>query len=290
MSASTFPRTQLTLLRVGYCRHPECVAVRGGAWRVTQFPALVGLIRHPGAGVLLFDTGYAEHFERATARLPERLYRWTTPVTLPAAECLQVQLARQGIALHEVRAVFASHLHADHIAGLRDLPGAAIWCSDDAVRHAHALGRLGRLRKATLLSLLPDDFAQRHRAIEALRPTSLPGAWRALGPGYDLIGDGSLWALPLPGHARGHMGLLLRHTDDRQYLLAGDATWGIDAAGAPLAPAWPTRLLADDWGVQRRTLNALAALLRDAGEDCSVLPAHCARTYAGLPAAMRGTP
>lgn len=289
MTAQAFPRTRLTVLRVGHCRHPECLALRGGAWRSAEFPALVGLILHPDAGAILFDTGYSEHFLHATARLPERLYRWTTPVVLPDSECLQPQLARHGIAMHEVRAVFASHLHADHIAGLRDLPHSAIWCSDAALRFAQSGSRVSRLRKATLRELLPDDFAARYRALEALSPCALPGAWAALGDGYDLLGDGSLRAVPLPGHARGHYGLLLRHEDDREHLLAGDATWRVDADGTARAPAWPTRLLSDDWATQHATLSKLQQALDTDGGRC-VLPSHCADSYARLPPTMRGTP
>jgi len=286
----SFPRVALTMLRVGHCAHPECLALRGGGWRVGAFPSLVGLIRHPEAGALLFDTGYSEQFIRATAEFPERLYRWTTPVRLPAEECLDAQLARHGLAVHEIRGVFASHLHADHIAGLRDLPRAQIWCADAALRFARDSGRLMRLRKATLSALLPEDFAARHRAIEALSRTELPHAWRALGDGADVLGDGSLLAVPLPGHARGHYGLLLRHQDDREVLLAGDATWRIDEQRRASASAWPTRLLSDDWRVQHDTLSRLQQVL-DADDDSRcVLPSHCAASYARLPATMRGTP
>jgi glyoxylase-like metal-dependent hydrolase (beta-lactamase superfamily II) len=287
-----FPRTSLTMLRVGHCGHPECLAIRGGAWRSGTFPALVGLIRHADAGAILFDTGYSEHFVHATARFPERLYRWTTPVTLPDDECLAPQLARHGIALHEVRYVFASHLHADHIAGLRDLPRATIWHGDAALHGARAAGRFARLRKATLLDLLPEDFDARRCAIEALPKAALPRAWQALGGGFDLLGDGSLRAVPLPGHARGHHGLLLRHEDDREYLLAGDATWGIAHADARSvrSPAWPVRLIADDWSAQRGTLSKLQCVLDGSDESRCVLPSHCADSYARLPATMRGTP
>lgn len=278
------------MLRVGYCTHPECLALRGGAWKSGVFPALVGLIRHPSAGAILFDTGYAEHFFHATERLPERLYRWATPVVLPASECLHAQLARHGIAMHEVRAVFASHLHADHIAGLRDLPRGAIWCSDAAVRYARDAGRFERLRHATLTALLPEDFGARHVAIESLPRRALPPAWTGFGDGHDLLGDGSLWAVSLPGHARGHYGLLLRNDDDRQYLLAGDATWRCDATRGPLAPAWPVRLLADDWAAQRTTLAALRAVHARDDDALCILPAHCADSYARLPEATRGTP
>lgn len=281
------PRVQLSVLRVGHCRHPECIALAGGAWRMAEFPALVGLIRHPSAGVILFDTGYAEHFFAATAGWPERLYRWVTPVNLPQDECLATQLSREGIALHEVAHVFVSHLHADHIAGLRDLPRARIWCAEAAVRWARQLGRLARLRQATLLDLLPEDFTTRHTAIENTAQATLPAAWRTLGDGHDLLGDGSLWAVPLPGHARGHYGLLLRLRDDRELLLAGDASWGV-REGRLRGAAWPTRLLSDDWALQHATLQRLQSVLdrNDGGQ--MILPAHCAYSFATLPGTLRG--
>lgn len=288
--ARAFPRTALTVLRVGHCTHPECMALRGGAWRSGRFPALVGLIRHPSAGAILFDTGYSPHFFAATARLPERLYRWTTPVVLPDEECLQTQLARFGIAMHEVRFVFASHLHADHVAGLRDLPRATIWHGDAALRFARDSGRIARLRRAVLDALLPEDFERRGRAIETSTRCTLPHAWRELGDGHDLLGDGSLYAVPLPGHARGQYGLLLRHEDDRELLLAGDATWRICADRRAQAPAWPVRLLADDWRTLHATLGRLQRVLDTTDDRRCLLPSHCADSYARLPDALRGTP
>lgn len=290
MSDAAFPRTSLTVLRVGHCTHPECLALRGGGLHNATFPSLVGLIRHPAAGALLFDTGYAEHFLRATDRLPERLYRWATPVSLPPEECLLPQLARHGLAAHEIRGVFASHLHADHIAGLRDLPRARLWCSDAALRFARERGRLARLRKATLVDLLPEDIGTRLSTIESLPRLAPPPGWTMFGDGFDLLGDGSLRAVPLPGHARGHHGLLLRHEDDREVLLAGDATWRIDAGRTVRGPSLAARALSDDWAMQHATLAKLQAVV-DAGDDGRiVLPSHCAESHARLPAEMRGTP
>lgn len=290
-SASAFPRVRLDVLRVGHCRHPECVAVRGGAWRIAEFPNLVGLIRHPVAGAILFDTGYAEHFLRATDHFPERFYRWATPVSLPPEECLQAQLARRGIAMHEVRAVFASHLHGDHIAGLRDLPNAAVWCGDAAVRLVRDGGRVRLLRRAYLPKLLPEDFERRQRRIEDTPRRALPARWSALGAGHDLIGDGSLWAVPLPGHARGHYGLLLRHDDDREWLLAGDAVWRHIEIREHRPPALPTRLLLDDAAAHIDTRARLHRVFADAqrtGDDgIALLPSHCSQSYRELPASMR---
>ena len=49
----------LNMLRVGGCRHLECMAARGGRLSLVNFPALCGLIRHPSLGWILYDTGYA---------------------------------------------------------------------------------------------------------------------------------------------------------------------------------------------------------------------------------------
>ena len=117
-------RVQVHLLRVGHCRHCERMTYRAGRWRIIQFPSICALLLHPQQGVALFDTGYAERFFSATQAFPERLYRWITPMTLPPEETLTAQLARLGLRPADIRVCFISHLHADHIAGLRDLPQA----------------------------------------------------------------------------------------------------------------------------------------------------------------------
>ncbi len=35
-------RIEWRMLEVGHCVHPECSAVRGGRWRLCEFPSLVG--------------------------------------------------------------------------------------------------------------------------------------------------------------------------------------------------------------------------------------------------------
>ena len=72
---------EVRLLKVGSCRHLECLAVRGGRVTPIVFPSLAALIMHPDAGPILFDTGYAEHFHEATQTFPggsidgQRLFR-----------------------------------------------------------------------------------------------------------------------------------------------------------------------------------------------------------------------
>lgn len=199
-------RVSVELLRIGHCRHCERMVRADGHWHAVEFPALSVLIRHPQRGALLYDTGYAEHFFRATDPLPERLYRWATPVTLPAQERLQAQLARRDLALDDIGWCLISHFHADHVGGLRDLPTARFICLHADYAQLRAASRLGGLRRALLPQLLPDDFAQRVQFAEQAPQRALGGAWKGLGVGYDLFTDGSVMAVALPGHVPGRWG------------------------------------------------------------------------------------
>ena len=62
-------------LRVGQCRHLECIAARGGRLAMIDFPSFCGLIRHPSEGWMLFDTGYSERFFDSTRKFPQKLYQ-----------------------------------------------------------------------------------------------------------------------------------------------------------------------------------------------------------------------
>jgi glyoxylase-like metal-dependent hydrolase (beta-lactamase superfamily II) len=272
---------EVRLLEVGHCRHPEWITIRGGGWRVCQFPALVVLILHPEVGPILYDTGYAERFETATTPFPERLYRWVTPVTLPPRQRLVEQLRGYGLEPGDIRLVLISHMHADHIAGLRDLPRArfiALRADIDAVRH---LGRVAGVRRAFLPALLPPDFGARLDYADDRPARALGRGWEPFADGFDVIGDGSLMAIPLPGHSAAQMGLAIRASDGRRCLLAADACWSARAFRERRLPSIFARPLMHDWQAYRHTLDSLGALAQ-AHPDLHIVPSHCAASIATL--------
>jgi len=276
----------IQLLEVGHCRHLERITIRGGRWRLCQFPALVVLIRHPEIGPILYDTGYADRFETATTPFPERFYRWLTPVTLPPRQRLAAQLAGYGLEPGDIRLVLISHMHADHVAGLRDLPRArfvALRADIDAVAR---LGRLSGVCKAFLPALLPDDFEARLDYADDRPSRALGAAWGPFTQGFDVMGDGSLMAIPLPGHSAAQMGLAVQATDGRRCLLAADACWSARAFRDRRLPSVLTRPLMHDWRAYRHTLDNLGAL-SDAQPDLPIVPSHCAASIATLKAEWR---
>ena len=89
--------------------------------------------------------------------------------------------------------VFLSHLHADHAAGVRELP-----------KHIPYV-----IQKVNILNIIQRFMAIFWRVWKNyMRLTFKANRMPPLGLSADLLGDGSLWAIHTPGHTHG-MFLLL---------------------------------------------------------------------------------
>lgn len=271
-------RVQFHWLEVGHCRHPQCMAVQGGDWRSVKFPSLCALIRHPERGWLLYDTGYSPHFQRVTTAWPERLYRMATPVSLPQEACLLQQLQRLGLSADDIGTIVISHFHGDHIAGLRDFARAGFIALRADWEQVRELGRWRGVLDGWLPALLPPDFAARLSFADQRPSRELPVWLRPFQRAFDLLGDGSLLAVPLPGHSRGQLGLLLRHENDRLVLLAADACWSAPACQQGRPPSWIASLLFQDRSAYAATFAGLNRLLREESQ-LAVLPSHCSSSW-----------
>ena len=280
------PAVRLDLLVAGACRQLERVARRGGRWRPIAFPALVGVIRHPTAGVVLYDAGYSPRFHAETARLPYWFYSRATPVRCAPEETAVAQLAGVGIAPTDVSLIIVSHFHADHVGGLKDFPAAQFrylrpaldpaWRSRSAVANAwHGF----------LPGHLPPDFAERSTLVEDCHRVPVAGlgfggavaggtASGGAGGGFDLLGDGSLIGLDLSGHAPGQLGLLLPRTQGPPVALLGDACWNIRAITDDELPHPVTRLITADPRGYRAQIAALRGLA-SARPELRLVPSHC---------------
>ncbi len=259
---------------VGHCVHPACSVRTGDGVQLRRFPALAFLIVHPAKGRVLFDTGYSPHFFEATRHLPERLYRVATPPRLQADQSLIRQLARDGIGSADIATVVLSHLHGDHVGGLHDFPDSRIVCSREGWQDLRDRGRMSAALHGLLPGLLPEDLPARAQWIEDLPRVSLPGAFAEFGAGHDILGDASLLAVALPGHAAGHYGVLFRDADDAPVFLVADAAWSTRALedGIP-----PPRLVTDwlgDTAAYRATLARLKRL-RQVCPEMRMIPSHC---------------
>ena len=275
----TMPRMRFHLLKVGHCTHPECVAMRGGSWSPMLFPALCGLLLHPKRGWMLFDTGYSQHFTTATETFPERLYRWTTPFNLPVEEALPVQLKRAGISPGDIDHVIISHMHGDHIAGLKDFPNARFVTLRKELDTVRSRSKFENLRHGVLPGLLPPDFQNRIDYADDVAQIRLPSELRPFEKGADLFGDGSLLTVHLPGHSSGQIGIVFRQEDEQIVFMAADACWSLSALRENRPPTWLARRIFDRSDQYQDTFRRLQQLSSQAQAPW-LIPSHCAQTWA----------
>ncbi len=267
----------LKLLKVGHCYHPEAMVMKGHSWRSMQFPAIVGLVKHPKQGFILFDTGYAKHFMQETESFPERFYRWLTPFHICDKENLVYQLSLLKIGIDEINAIFISHFHADHIAGLLDFPRASFICSKIALDTFMRLGRLKGLLKGYLPGLLPSDFVERCLFIEERKKIVIDGKYRPFETAYDIFSDGGLLAIALPGHAAGQFGLLLE-SRRKSYFLIGDASWTREAYQEGVRPNILTYAIMDNGKQYLETLDKLSQIFLS-NQELQIIPSHCQLSF-----------
>lgn len=271
--------TKFRLLKVGHCLHPGCLAFKKGSLKNIEFPALVGLLHHSTKGWILFDTGYAPFFFRATQKFPEKLYRMVTPVVLNNVETLTCQLCQLGIQEDDISTIIISHFHADHIAGLRHFSKARFFCSEIEFLSMMTLNnRFLKLRHAFLPQLLPPDFLKRIFFVESSPCIDIENNFHPLKKGYDLFGDQSAIAIFLPGHTHGQIGLIFRDlARGRHIFFVADACWHTDMLNT-LQTSFFSSLIFDNKKAYHRTLEKLR-IFASRNPDCLIIPSHCQKTW-----------
>lgn len=269
---------EFTILKVGHCNHPQCVAARGTGFKSVEFPALCFLIKHPDKGYILYDTGYEHYFFEETQSFPNKLYAIVTPVHLKEEECLGNQLKGLGITFDDIGHVIISHFHADHIAGIKNFKKSKFICFTDDLKKYRKMHSFRQLTKAFLSGLLPADFDS--RAIDVNLTLQSDFSLEGFKEIYDIFGDNSLLGVPLTGHTEKQLGLIFEE-NNKKYFLVADAVWGLDYLEKNQRPSSLTRLLVDSKQNFNDTFDKLRNILLTR-KDIQMIPSHCNKTYLEL--------
>lgn len=166
-----------------------------------ELPVMAALFRHPKANVL-FDTGCHPQVETDPEARWGDMAKALVPVA-PLKSDVVSSLAAVGLEPTDIDIVINSHLHTDHCGCNEFFTRATIVC------HAEELA-LVRSDEAEALGYLKMDWDH-------------PMPFEAVTGEHDVFGDGRLVTVPLPGHARGMMGLHAGLDRSGEFLLASDA-------------------------------------------------------------------
>ena len=176
-----------------------------------RFPVASFLVEHE-RGTLVFDTGMHADLVHGTSRLGpiESMF----DIDLAEQGLLGARLAACDVDPSSVDRAVVSHLHFDHCGGLAEVPDARIVVQSAEWEAAQdpVMAELGVYH--------PPDF---HTGQEVER---IDGT-------VDLFGDGSVVAVPTPGHTPGHQSLLI----EGRLLLVGDACYCQLALDEDVLPA-----------------------------------------------------
>lgn len=267
------------LLTGGSCGQLEKISNVKKPFRHVQFPAHFFLIQHQKKGYILVDTGYSEHFLKATNTYPYSIYAKITPIQFQKQDSAIEQLKKLGIEKEDVTFIFISHFHADHVSGLRDFPNATYICSKKAYEFVKNRQGIKALKHGFIPSLLPEDFEERVEYIEERfyqQKENEKEYIKDLSPDkrlYDVLGDGSLLAMDLSGHAIGQFGLYFETEHVNVWWIA-DAVWDSDAYKQKQLPSRISKLIIDDY---QNFINTMKHIhhYHQRHKEIFIVPGHC---------------
>lgn len=183
------------------------------------------VIRHPEKGTFIVDTGV----EKALRDAPDQAAMRGLVASVMHVEKMTFHQPLGDFLANEPRplaGVFLTHLHLDHVSGMPDVPNATPVYAGPGETHGHAL----------LNAFVQPNIDRALESKEAINEWPFAGdaAGRFAGV-VDVFGDGSVWALAMPGHTQGSTAYLVRTTTG-PVLLTGDAShtrWGWDHGVEP---------------------------------------------------------
>jgi glyoxylase-like metal-dependent hydrolase (beta-lactamase superfamily II) len=178
-----------------------------------------------------------------------------TRFNITAEQTLECELARVGFKPGDFHRVLLTHLHGDHVGGLAAFDPRRVWVARPEWEPvARFPGRLTRF----LTAPVPSGFVP---SVFDFDGPPLLGFERS----WPVTSDGSMVALPTPGHSPGHTSYLVRRPQG-DVLLAGDVTYEL-----PSLESQQNQGFIDNVERHRDTLRRVRSFVRS---GVAYLPSH----------------
>ncbi len=211
----------LWLYHCGTMKLPETMLMGGEqvsrGFVEMPFLALAGY--HAEHGVVLVDAPYGHEGPKNIGSLVGTLLGASLMDFEPAWSVVP-RLEAMGYRASQVDHVLMTHMHYDHTGGMKEVGHATFHVSREEWNTATTVGAFDGLLKGYAIS----DYRALHAKMSYFDSQR---SYRMEEQGIDIFGDGSVLAISLPGHTRGHTGYLFRLGDGREIFHVGDAVYDL---------------------------------------------------------------
>ncbi|RTR28167.1 N-acyl homoserine lactonase family protein [Robertmurraya yapensis] len=180
---------------------------------IDPVPINAYLIEHP-KGLVLFDTGEDPEINDSSFSNRWDPSRKISQMNVKKEDSIVHGLNNLGYAVDDIKYVVLSHLHSDHIGGMKHFSNASFVINEREWRDGNKLGVqfFSGYQKSRF------NFPRRKYRIIHFQKLKKELEFKV---GHDLFDDGSLILVPTPGHTHGHQSMLIN--GKTPICLAGDA-------------------------------------------------------------------
>lgn len=256
-------KVKVTILETGYLESPHAMNVRGGSWDKYRSGVMGVVLRHP-KGTWLLDAGFGEnaqqHFEDVTPAIMQ------AAASLTVKSGMAAQLKNIGLSPDDLDGILLTHAHWDHVSGLEDM-----------------------LQVPLLLNAAEEDFIRsgsEHAALAARWVDDLTinqyeydgPVVEGFGKSHDLMGDGSILLLAMPGHTPGSMAVLVNGVT-KKWLFIGDTSWTNEGVAWPAEKPFIAKSMVETDAKQVANWLKQLHVMQLQNPDLQIVPAHDRRSY-----------
>lgn len=253
------------VIETGTMESNALFAYRGGGFEDRTFGMDVFVVRHP-KGTILIEAGFGRNINEHLKTVPW-LMRMVSKVH--PAPLLVDQLATAGLHPDQLKGVFLTHAHWDHVGALQDLPGVPVYVNETERRFIDQGG------DAT--ALIRSFAGLNYHVFRFDGP-----AYAGFPSSYDVFGDGAVVIVPAGGHTPGSQVVFVR-TKDQDYAFIGDQAWQREGVNTPTEKPWMSREMVDDDAPGVRTNLIKLHQLQLANPKLLIVPSHDRRITSTLP-------
>lgn len=199
-------------------------------------PVSAYLIEHP-RGVILIDTGWHSAVRTHPQKHLGPIHYLVNKPYQMEGEAINEQLNRLGYQDSDIDFLIFTHLHTDHVSGLKLIPGVKkILVSEPEWKQANS-----------------DKLVYRSKFWKGLPMNTFKYSNTGIGPeglSYDLFDDDSLVIISTPGHTNGLCSVMIRNKEGKFVLMCSDVGYA--------KKSWEEMILPGITTSKTKAKNALA--------------------------------